>query len=148
MKKLRQKVGTAMGTRVAPTLANIFMDNMDSKIFQLARQKYAGLLMALKRYIDDLFLLWHGSETSRQEFIFDINRIHPMIQFTASYCLKSKSVTFLDTTVTISKKKLKTDVYKKPCAKNTYLLPSSCNPNHVTQNIPYSLCLRLVRICS
>ena len=29
-----------------------------------------------------------------------------------------------------------------------YLLPSSCHPAHVTQNIPYSLALRIVRICS
>ena len=29
-----------------------------------------------------------------------------------------------------------------------YLLPSSCHPNHIFENVPYSLALRLVRICS
>ena len=29
-----------------------------------------------------------------------------------------------------------------------YLLPSSCHPSSCTKNIPFSLCLRIVRICS
>ena len=29
-----------------------------------------------------------------------------------------------------------------------YLLPSSCHPPTCTKNIPFSLCLRIVRICS
>ena len=41
-----------------------------------------------------------------------------------------------------------TDLYKKKTAKVQYLLPSSCHPNHISQNIPYSLAYRLLRICS
>jgi hypothetical protein len=29
-----------------------------------------------------------------------------------------------------------------------YLLPSSCHPAHISNNIPYSLAYRIVRICS
>ena len=32
--------------------------------------------------------------------------------------------------------------------KCSYLLTSSCHPSHITENIPYSLALRLKRICS
>ena len=32
--------------------------------------------------------------------------------------------------------------------RNQYLLTSSCHPTSVTNNIPFSLALRLVRICS
>ena len=32
--------------------------------------------------------------------------------------------------------------------RNQYLLTSSCHPSHVTDNIPFSLALRIVRICS
>ena len=40
------------------------------------------------------------------------------------------------------------DLYKKPTDRNMYLLTSSAHPNHVTSNIPYSLALRITRICS
>ena len=33
-------------------------------------------------------------------------------------------------------------------ARNTYLLPRSCHPPHIHKNIPYSLALRIKRICS
>ena len=41
-----------------------------------------------------------------------------------------------------------TDLYRKPTDKIQYLLTSSCHPSHVFDNIPYSLALRIVRICS
>ena len=40
------------------------------------------------------------------------------------------------------------DLYRKETDRNQYLLPSSCHPTHVTQNIPFSLALRIVRICT
>ena len=43
---------------------------------------------------------------------------------------------------------IETSLYKKETTKIQYLLPSSCHPGHVTKNIPYSLCYRLLRLCS
>ena len=43
---------------------------------------------------------------------------------------------------------LVTDVFRKPTDRCQYLLPSSSHPAHVTNNIPYSLCYRLLRICT
>ena len=41
-----------------------------------------------------------------------------------------------------------TDLFKKPTDRNQYLLTSSCHPSATKDNIPYSLALRIVRICS
>ena len=60
----------------------------------------------------------------------------------------SDAIPFLDTQCKIQNKKIIVDLYKKPTDRNQYLLTSSCHPNSVTNNIPFSLALRIVRICS
>ena len=42
---------------------------------------------------------------------------------------------------------MSTDLYKKPTDRNHYLF-SSCHPNQTKSNNPFSLALRIVRICS
>ena len=42
--------------------------------------------------------------------------------------------------------KIIVDLYRKSTDRNMYLRTSSCHPNSVTDNIPYSLALRIVRI--
>ncbi len=51
-------------------------------------------------------------------------------------------------TVSIENNKIKTDLYRKETDKIQYLLPSSCHPAHTFKSVPYSLAMRLVRICS
>ena len=63
-------------------------------------------------------------------------------------CTATSSIPFLDTSLTIKNKRVIVDLYRKPTDRNMHLLTSSCHPNHVTNNIPYSLALRIVRICS
>ena len=43
---------------------------------------------------------------------------------------------------------MQADLYKKTTDRNQYLLTSSCHPALVTKKIPFSLALRIVRICS
>ena len=77
------------------------------------------------------------------------NNFHPYLKFKASYDFVNKSVVFLDTVISITDDGfIKTDLYVKPGRKCNYLLPSSCHPSHICKNIPFSLALRLKRICS
>ena len=48
----------------------------------------------------------------------------------------------------IKQNKIVTDLYRKETDRNQYLLTSSCHPVECTDNIPFSLALRIVRICS
>ena len=63
-------------------------------------------------------------------------------------CEPTDSIPFLDTLCQIKNGKVKTDLYRKPSDRNQYLLTSSCHPSHVADSIPFSQCLRIVRICS
>ena len=74
--------------------------------------------------------------------------MHPTIKFTSSYNIAERSTNFLDLKITIKDNGIITDLYRKETDRVQYLLPSSCHPSHVFNNIPYSLALRLVRICS
>ena len=58
-----------------------------------------------------------------------------------------EKIPFLDSQVKIKNSKIITDLYKKATDRNMYLLPSCCHVATVCENIPFSLCLRINRIC-
>ena len=157
----RQKIGSAMGSKVAPSYADNFMaEQIDKAIKKLATQG-AGKLKLLKRFLDDLFLVFKGTTKQIHVFLDKINQIHPSIKFTMTHttrnketeedrceCKETKSIPFLDTLCSLENKKIEVDLYKKDTDKNQYLLLNSCHPKSVTTNIPFSLSLRIVRICT
>ena len=63
-------------------------------------------------------------------------------------CPYKESIPFLDTLCKINNGKTILDLYKKDTNRNLCLLPSSCHPPHQHENIPFSLSMRIVRICS
>ena len=164
----KQEIGVAMGTISAPNTATLTMGKLiDPKLHQLALDIQGNFdpISALKRFLDDYFMLWTGGIQSLEEFLNEINNIHPTLKFTYNYtspfpcyettdvphdcfCHTTRKIPFLDVEIEIKNDKLITDIYRKPTDRCQYLLPSSCHPPHVIKNIPYSLCYRLVRICS
>ena len=58
------------------------------------------------------------------------------------------SIPFLDVNVSLDHGRITTALYTKPTDKHQYLLRSSCHPKHTKRAIPFSLALRLRRICS
>ena len=143
-----QLIGTAIGTIAAPTLANLFMEVIDGMVEDCGRIGNKNAIALLKRFIDDFLIFWTGTVPEFEEFLEKINRLHPTIKFTASYNFEKRSTTFLDMEVRLVNGKIETDLYRKETDKVQYLLPSSCHPSHIFDNIPYSLALRIIRICS
>ncbi|XP_036356694.1 uncharacterized protein LOC118762276 [Octopus sinensis] len=77
----RQKSGTAMGTRVAPTFANLVMAYLEVQISEHARLKFGEnfqkyLLTNWKCYLDDCFILWLHNIEQLTEFKNLINSIN------------------------------------------------------------------------
>ena len=161
----KQLIGTAMGCRPAPDYANIFMATIDKQILDLALQPtFQNLKIKFyKRFLDDIFIIINSTTTKLHDFLNAINNIHPSVKFTMQHttpynlecedcdkcdCEAMNFIPFLDTQCTIKNRKIIVDLYKKKTDRNMYLLTSSCHPAHVTANIPFSLALRIVRICS
>ena len=92
--------------------------------------------------------IWSGlkSDEELQNFLSRANNLHPSIKFTHE--ISNTTISFLDTSSSLSEGVLSTDLYSKPTDTNQCLLPSSCHLPHVTKSIPYSQALRIRRICS
>ena len=161
----RQEIGCAMGTKPAPSYADNFMARrIDNQIIALA-QKH-GLnskspLTIFKRFLDDIFSIFQGTSKDLHKLFDEMNQLHKSIKFTMNHtslpnesegdkcsCKQQFSIPFLDVSCSIQDGRIETDLYRKETDRNMYLLPSSCHPPSCTKNIPFSLCLRIVRICS
>lgn len=79
-----QRKGTAMGTRVAPSFANIFMGAFeDTHIYIYNNNTLREKCGIYKRFIDDLFVLWNVNEDEAMEFANNLNQNQWGITFTS-----------------------------------------------------------------
>jgi len=91
-------------------------------------------------------MIWTKGPEKLKIFVDYLNNLHSTINFTCSH--SPTNIPFLDVMVSIKDGFIETDLYTKPTDKHQYLLISSCHPQHTKRSIPYSLALRLRRICS
>lgn len=134
--------GTAMGTRVAPSLANLFMADFENRYIYT----YHLQPTLYKRYIDDCIMIWQHGRTELDRFLDHLNACHDSIKFTAE--ISDKEVPFLDTKLILTDDNLTTDLYTKPTDAHIYLHYTSAHPQHMKTGLPYSQFLRICRICS
>ena len=103
-----QLSGTAMGTKLAPSYANLFMTKFEDKyVFTYPLQP-----LLWKRFIDDIFLIWTHGRNSLTKFTGHLNTVHPTIKFTSD--ISETEISFLDLTIYIEQSKLHTRLYTKP----------------------------------
>ena len=137
-----QTSGVAMGTRVAPTIANLVMDNFE----KLHVYTYHKQPLVWWRFIDDVFSLWTHGRSALYDFLDHLNSVHRTIKFTME--VSNARGNFLDCTVIKENNKLYTTLFTKPTDTHMYLNFQSCHPYHTKSGGPYSQLLRVKRICS
>lgn len=132
-----------MGTRVAPTFANIYMDSFEQQHVYIYRPKPCLWL----RFIDDVLLIWDHGMDELHKFLTYLNDRHPNIKFSRE--VSHREVSFLD--INISKDnsgKLRTDLFSKTTDANNYLHYTSAHTTSCKDGILYSQFLRIKLICS
>ena len=142
-----QVQGTAMGTKMAPSYANLFMAELEEKL--LSHSTTNPILW--KRYIDDILCIWPGSQQSLDDFIEYLNKAHTTIKFTCES--STHSVDFLDITIYKGNRYRSTGILDfKPFFKSTnkfqYLEYSSAHPRRTFKSLIKGELTRLLRACS
>ena len=123
----QQISGVAMGTKMGPNCAKLFVGFVEKQIFEQytdPKPDYLG------RYTDYCVGTASCSRGELEQFINYVNNFHPALQFT--WEISETSVAFLDILVSINDNRLVTSVlqFYKPTDSHSYLLYSSSHPNH------------------
>ena len=139
-----QKQGTAMGTKMAPAYANIFMGTLESRILSQTNPSP----IHWKRYIDDIFLVWTDTKESLEQFIKSINDLHPHINFTAEF--STDEIIFLDLCLYKGERFAKEGIldiktHIKPTNTQQYVHASSAHPPGTGRGIIKGELLRYLR---
>ena len=138
-----QMFGTAIGTKVAPSYANLVVATFE----KLYVYKYEKQPMCWYRFIDDIFGIWTFGLESLKEFVDYLNKQVESLKFTLEH--STTQLSFLD--VMVLKRNngvICTDLFRKPTDARNYLHYSSAHPKSCKNGIPYSQFLRIRRICS
>ncbi|XP_062591597.1 uncharacterized protein LOC134253105 [Saccostrea cucullata] len=70
----RQKLGTAMGTKVAPTYATLVLGFLEEKLYLTVKEKFGQdfenfIRKSWIRYLDDCFVIWDKSDDQLWNFL-------------------------------------------------------------------------------
>ena len=144
-----QTKGTAMGTKMAPTYANLVLAYLEeilyNKINSDKGEEYSDFIKRnFLRYIDDCFVIWPENKYDINFFTKELNSMHPNFKFVKE---NSKThIAFLDIKILITNNKLTTDIHYKPTDSHQFLPFNSCHPKHTKTSIPYSQARRICTI--
>ena len=133
----QQIKGLAMGTPLAPPVANLFMANLEAKHEDIMPLIY-------KRFLDDIFVVQIVDEHhTGQGFWIAIHAMHPNIKLTRE--TSAHMVDFLDLQIYREGKRLLHRVHQKALNKYLYISPRSCHPAHVIKGFVRTELIRYAR---
>ena len=89
--------GTAMGTKMAPSYANIFMGKLEKQLLESSIERP----LSWYRFIDDVDMKWTQNDEELQNFLSRDNNLHPSIKFTHE--ISNTTISFLDTSSSFRK---------------------------------------------
>ena len=108
-KGYHQKSGLAMGNTLAPTLAIIYMNELDEQIIHKS-----GGAVSLKRFIDDIFAVLTSDKINEDKLLEISNSLSDAIKFTIELP-EDNGLPFLDPLVSFDhSNKFSTELYVKP----------------------------------
>ena len=138
-----QTSGVAMGSKLGPAYACLFVGHQEELIFQSYTGPFPCLL---RRYIDDIVGATSLSLKQLQAFIHFVNNFHPALEFT--HIISEDCLSFLDIQLSVAEDRISTSVHYKETDAHCYFDYNSSHPQKCKDSIPYSQFRRLRRLCS
>ncbi|KAK5650193.1 hypothetical protein RI129_001222 [Pyrocoelia pectoralis] len=121
-----QKTGLPMGNNLSPLLAEVFLSHLETQLI-FKNDFITHKFLYYKRYVDDIFIIFKGSDVDLQTSFEFFNSLHPNIKFTFEK-ETNKTLNFLDLSITRIHKSLKINVYRKPTTTDHVIPFSSFHP--------------------
>ena len=111
-RKYLQIGGVGTGVKLAPPYACLGMGKFESTAFSSGFHLLEKIVL-WKRFIDDILMLFKGTEQQCQELVDWMNSLYPgVVKFKHDF--STKSVEFLDLVISIENSKIETNLYIKP----------------------------------
>ena len=139
--------GTAMGTIMAPTYANVYLKHKEEKTLLNTRSNpLLHNINLFKRYIDDICIVYNNVDNNIVQFIKILKKAYEPLELTVK--VGKNNQVFLDTEISINSNNITTQLHIKPIANKVYIPPSSQHPPHMLKNIIFNDLLRANRLCT
>ena len=136
--------GVAMGSPLAPSLANMFLAHLEQKHFE-EKEKPSFFPTVYYRYVDDTFCVF-DTEYDAAQFLQLVNSLHPNLNFTVE--VGNKTMPFLDVLVELKDGKFVTSVYRKKTHTGVFLNFHATAPFAWKRGLILGLLHRAKMICS
>ncbi|EYC18597.1 hypothetical protein Y032_0027g1604 [Ancylostoma ceylanicum] len=135
-----QRRGLAMGNRIAPLLAVIYLAHIE-------RITLTSGILLYKRYIDDVFVI--GSTEVGVETMFEkLNSFDPNVSFTMERPDNDGYLSFLDTKVRITGGRKEHVWHKKEASANILVHAKSAHPHFIKANVVRNLIKTKDKLCT
>ena len=139
-----QKIGVPMGSCFSPKYACHFFYLWEKEYVLNPVNPFHHCITWYGRYIDDVLLIFNGSETELLDFHKYLNFINPNIRLSIDH--SQHSIHFLDWTIFKGTEgQLHTTLFRKSTSCHTILRAESFH-HHLKENIPYGQFQHLRRI--
>ena len=134
----RQTQGIAMGTPLAPTLANLYLAYFEHKHIVCSSLWHKEIRL-FTRYIDDLFVVWRPSvrKFRLNEFLARLRRQPGIVWEPEAY--HKSSANFLDLSISLEKGKLHTKTFQKKLNLYLYMPFSSAHSPFILRGLIFGL---------
>lgn len=101
------------------------MSRLENEIFQ-SRHPLLPCISLWRRYVDDVFCVWTGTDEQVSEFLQFLNSIYPSIKFTSE--IGGSKINFLDLTISLLPDSYSFSIYRKNTATDILINGSSFCP--------------------